>query len=64
MFQRLNEESISIGLKMNLDKIKVMTKINYDGDIRIDDTVIGRVESTSSHKLKLGWENQNRRNKT
>ena len=64
MLQQLNEESNKVGLKMNLSKI--MTNIDDDRDIKIGDTVIERVDSYVylGHKLKLGLDNQNCRNKT
>lgn len=49
MLHQLNEESIKLGIKMNvssnLSKTKLMTNIDDDNDIKIGDTVIVRVDS-------------------
>lgn len=60
MLQQLNEESMKVGLKMNLSKTKIMTNIDDDRDIKIGDTVIERVDHYVylGHKLKLGLDNQ------
>ena len=45
---------------MNLSKMKIMTNIDDDRDIKIGDTIIERVDSDVylGHKLKLGLDNQ------
>ena len=60
MLQQLNDESIKVGLKLNLSKTKIMTNIDDDRDVKIGDTVIERVENYVylGHKLKLGLGNQ------
>ena len=60
MIRQLNEESVKVGLKMNLTKTKFMTNITDDREITIGDTVIERVDSYVylGHKLKLGIDNQ------
>ena len=40
MIQQLNDESMKIGLKMNLSKTKIMTNIDDDSETKIGDTVI------------------------
>src|SRR6202012_779890 len=62
MMNQLHQESSKIGLKMNLSKTKVMTNIDDDAVIKVEDDVIKRVDIDSyiylGHKLKLGLDNQ------
>lgn len=59
MLSELNEQSEKIGLKMNLNKTKIMSTGDYD--ITIDNVTIENVEHYIylRHKIVLGKENQN-----
>lgn len=60
MLTQLNEASGKIGLKMNTSKTKIMTNIDTDKVIRIDNDIIEFVDNYKylGHNLKLGIENQ------
>ena len=60
MLNELNEESRKIGLRMNLNKTKIMSN-DTQYNITIDNTIIENVDHYIylGHNIKLGKENQN-----